>query len=268
MQGILRLLAEYGIWVVFLNVLVETAGIPIPAYPTLILAGALAARGELSGPGLLAAALVASLVADTAWYLIGRRYGHRILKTLCRVSLSPDSCVRQTQGIFERWGMASLVGSKFITGFAAVAPPLAGVSGTGLVRFLAYDTLGILLWAGSGIAAGYIFHSAVERVLLFLEGLGSWAIWILGAALAAFILFKWYQRRRFYRALRMARIGVEELYEAIRGGGEPLVLDVRSETQRRQEPRRVPGARPIAIDAIDRDLGQLPQGREIVLYCT
>jgi membrane protein DedA with SNARE-associated domain len=249
-------------------VLVETAGIPIPAYPTLILAGALAARGDLSGPGVLAAAVVACLVADTTWFLIGRRHGHRILKTLCRVSLSPDSCVRQTQGIFERWGMASLVGSKFITGFAAVAPPLAGVSGVRLVRFLAYDTLGILLWAGSGVLAGYIFHGAVEKVLLFLEGLGSWAIVIIGLALAAFILFKWYQRRRFYHVLRMARIGVDELREAIQGGGMPLVLDVRSESERRREPRRVPGARPIAADAIDRDLAAVPRAQEIILYCT
>lgn len=268
MDGIVRLLAEYGIALVFLNVLVEQAGIPIPALPTLILSGALAAKGELSGPGVLLAAVVASLLADTAWFFLGRRHGHRILKALCRVSLSPDSCVRQTEGIFHRWGMGSLVGSKFITGFSTVAPPLAGAMGASLASFLLYDTLGVLLWAGSGVLAGYLFHDAVGRVIHFLEELGSGALWLVGTALVLFILLKWWQRRRFYRALRMARIGVGELRDLIGRGVEPVVLDVRSEGERRRQPQRIPGARPIETSAIDRDLSGLLPGSEIILYCT
>lgn len=268
MQQILSALATYGIWVVFVNVLIEQAGIPVPAFPTLILAGALAARGQLSGPGVLLAALVAALIADAAWFFLGRRYGHRLLKTLCRVSLSPDSCVRQTEGIFTRWGMGSLVASKFITGFSTVAPPLAGAMGASVLSFLFYDTLGVLLWAGSGILAGYVFHDAIDRVILFLEELGTGALWILGTALALFVLLKWWQRRRFYRVLRMARIGVEELRDLMARGESPIVLDVRTEGERRREPRRVPGARPIQADAVDRDVSGVPPGQEIILYCT
>src|SRR6185503_18534991 len=130
-------------------------------------------RGDLSASGVLAAAVVAALLADTIWFAVGRRYGHRILRRLCSISLSPDSCVRQTESIYTRWGMGSLVASKFITGFSTVAPPLAGAMGARVAAFLLYDTLGILLWAGLGIGAGLVFHRQVEGVLGFLDSLGA-----------------------------------------------------------------------------------------------
>ncbi|MFN2385864.1 MAG: VTT domain-containing protein [Thermoanaerobaculia bacterium] len=268
MQDILRALAEHGPWIVFFNVFLEQVGIPVPALPTLIVAGALAARGELSAPALLAAALLATLTVDTAWFFLGRRHGQRILKTLCRVSLSPDSCVRQTRGVFERWGMPSLIVARFITGFSTVAPPLAGAMGARLGPFLFYDTLGTFLWAGSGLLVGHVFHRAIDRILESLEHLGSRALFVLGGALVLFVLLKWYQRRRFYRTLRMARIGIEELRDLIGRGAQPLVLDVRSEVERRRQPQRIPGARPIETEAVDRDLSGVPAGSEIILYCT
>jgi membrane protein DedA with SNARE-associated domain len=268
MDDIVRALVQYGPWIVFFNVFLEQVGIPVPALPTLIIAGALAARGELSALLVLAAAMLATLTVDTAWFFLGRRHGERILKTLCRVSLSPDSCVRQTRGVFERWGMPSLIAARFITGFSTVAPPLAGAMGARFVPFLFYDTFGTFLWAGSGLLVGHLFHRAIDRVIAFLEQMGPRALLIVGAVLVLFVLMKWYQRRRFYRTLRMARIGVEELRELIGRGAEPLVLDVRSEGERRRQPHRIPGARPIETEAVDRDLAGVPAGSEIILYCT
>jgi membrane protein DedA with SNARE-associated domain len=262
-------LTQYGVALVFANVLVEQVGIPIPALPTLLVAGSLVRQGKLSFAALLAAAVAASLIVDTTWYFLGRRYGHRVLKTLCRVSLSPDSCVRQTEGIFEKWGMASVVLARFITGFSTVAPPLAGAMGAKLSSFLFYDSLGTLLWAGMGLLVGFIFHRAVEDVLSFLEGLGTGAFYVLAAGLALFVLFKWWQRRRFYKALRMARISVEELRQLVaQGPTRPVILDVRTAAAREHDPRRIPGASTMSVDEIDSKLPGIRPDIEVVLYCT
>jgi len=260
--------SRYGVALVFGSVLVEQIGIPIPAMPTLLVAGSLARAGKLSPIALLAAAVVASLVADTVWYLLGKRYGHRILKTLCRVSLSPDSCVRQTEGIFEKWGMASVVVAKFITGFSTVAPPLAGAMGAKLPAFLFYDALGTILWAGGTLLVGFVFHRAIEDVLSFLESLGTGALYLVGAALLLFVLYKWWQRRRFYKALRMARINVEELRNLFEKGEGPVVVDVRQPGERQRDPRRIPGAMTMGMSETDATLPGISPETEIVLYCT
>jgi membrane protein DedA with SNARE-associated domain len=268
MKSLLTYVAKYGVALVFANVLVEQIGIPLPALPTLIVAGALARDGKLSFVALAGAALAASLAADMIWFVLGRRYGHRLLKTLCRVSLSPDSCVRQTEGIFERWGMASLVAAKFITGFSTIAPPLAGAMGAKLPAFLFYDALGTILWAGGGLLLGFVFHRAIDDVLSSLESLGTGAFYVLAAGLAMFVLYKWWQRRRFYRALRMARINVEDLRGLFEKGEKPVVFDVRTPAERSHEPRRIPGASTMSVSEIDARLPGISPETEIVLYCT
>ena len=222
--GLLEQVAKYGIAFVFGNVLLEQIGLPIPALPTLIVAGALAARGDLSAPLVLLVAVVASLIADLLWFALGRRQGYRVLSVLCRVSLSPDSCVNQTEAFFNRYGLASLLFAKFVPGFSTVAPPLAGASNASVASFMAWDAGGALLWAGSGFAAGAIFHRAVDRVLDVLASFGGGALVFVGSALVLFILWKYAQRRRFYRALRMARISPQEVSRSDRArriAGDP-----------------------------------------------
>ncbi|HEX9304204.1 MAG TPA: VTT domain-containing protein [Thermoanaerobaculia bacterium] len=268
MSKLVAYVAQYGMALVFANVLVEQIGIPIPALPTLIVAGALARDGKLSFSALLFAAAVASLAADGVWYALGRRFGNRVLKTLCRVSLSPDSCVRHTESIFERWGMASLVASKFITGFSTVAPPLAGAMGASLPSFLFYDTIGTVLWAGGGLLIGFVFHRAIDDVLSFLEGMGTGAFYLLAVGLVLFVLYKFWQRRRFYKALRMARISVEDLRALFEKGEKPVVVDVRGKGERQRDPRRIPGATTMDVTELDAKLPGIPPDGEVVLYCT
>ncbi len=268
MHQLSQIIAHYGIWLVFLNVLVEQLGIPLPALPTLIVAGALASQGAISAPGVFFAALVAALIADTTWYVLGRRHGRRLLNTLCRVSLSPDACVRQTEGIFERWGVRSLIAAKFVAGFSTVAPALSGMMRVPPRKFFAYDTVGVVMWAGSGIGLGFVFHGAVDKILDFLDGYGRGALLILGGVLALFILFKWWQRWRFFRALRMARISPQELHGLIDAQAKPVVVDVRTETGLRGSPRRIPGAMVLDLQSIDANIARIPKGREIVVYCT
>src|SRR5438034_2203964 len=226
MARLIHLVVVYGVPLIFLNVFLEQIGAPVPAAPTLIVAGALSREGRMSSTHVLIAAVLASLVADWVWFLLGRHYGYRILRLLCRISLSPDSCVRDTEAKFERWGLKSLLIAKFIPGFSTVAPPLAGAAKRSTFAFLLYDGIGAILWAGSAVAAGRAFHRAIDRVILALENLGGWALVILALAVALFIMAKWAQRVSFYRRLRMARIHVHELKAMLDRGEKPVVLDV------------------------------------------
>ena len=261
-------LSRRGLLLVGANVLLEQIGLPIPAFPTLVLAGALAAAGTLPLSGLLAVSVAASLAGDTVWFLLGRRHGHRILRTLCRLSLSPDSCVRQTESIFDRWGLPSLLVAKFIPGFSTVAPPLAGSGRVRLAPFLGFSAAGAALWAGSALFLGALFHDAVDRILDLLSRLGNGALLFLAGAFVLFLAVKWEQRRRFFRHLRMARIPAAELHRLMSGGEAPLILDVRSKAARAGDPRRVRGALVLDIENLDAQLPFLPKDREIVLYCT
>ncbi|HEY8181912.1 MAG TPA: VTT domain-containing protein [Thermoanaerobaculia bacterium] len=262
MSALIELVIRYGVPLVFLNVLLEQLGVPVPAVPTLIIAGALSREGRISSTHVLIASVLASLIADWIWFMLGRRYGYRILKTLCRISLSPDSCVRDTESKFERWGLKSLLFAKFVPGFSTVAPPLAGAARHSTIKFLIYDALGAAVWAGSAVAVGRAFHTAIGRVIDSLESLGGWAVAIVIAVIAIFIFFKWAQRQNFYKQLRMARVSVHELKGLMDQGVQPLIVDARSESARNRDPRRIPTA--VTLDIFD----SLGAGREIVVYCT
>jgi membrane protein DedA with SNARE-associated domain len=268
MHKLATYLLRYGLAVVFGNVFLEQVGAPIPALPTLIVAGAFVYRGRMELLPVLGAALLASLLADTLWFLIGRWQGHRVLRTVCRLSLSPDSCVRGTEDLFERAGMPSLLYAKFIPGYNTIAPPLAGAMSKTIVSFLFWDALGSLLWLGSGLALGYLFHHAVNQVLEHLENLGFWAGAVLAGAFALVILWKWWQRRRVIKILRLARISAAELKGLLDSGNAPLIVDVRNRSAHLHDPRRIPGAMKMTIDEIDSRLGDLSREREIILYCT
>src|ERR1700674_163087 len=261
-------LGQYGWAVVFANVLIEQLGLPVPAVPTLVVAGALATGGALSTPLLFAVALLACSLADIAWYIAGRRYGNRVMKLLCRISLTPDYCVSETQARFERWGVNALLMAKFVPGLATIAPPLAGATRIGWQRFLLFNTLGGALWVGTWLGGGILLGPHVERLLRRLDEIGSIAVVITIALLAAYIAFKWWERRRFFKMLRMARISVDALYRLIDAGAKPVIVDVRSQTARALEPRRIPGALHVPLHAVDHHVKDLPRDREIILYCT
>jgi membrane protein DedA with SNARE-associated domain/rhodanese-related sulfurtransferase len=267
-QQFFSILSQYGLAVVAFNVLLNQIGLPVPAVPTLVLAGAIAASGQLSLGSLFLAAVGACVVADCAWYGIGQKYGIRVLKTLCRISLEPDSCVSETQSQFDRWGVNSLVIAKFVPGWATIAPPLAGAMRIGWLRFIFLSTLAAILWAGAGLLAGMLFKTQIARLLIRLDEVGSIAVAVALLLLAAYVGFKWWERRRFYKMLRMARISVAELYELIQSGAAPLIIDVRSPTARALEPHWIPGALHISLPDVGMHLKGLPRDRDIILYCT
>lgn len=268
MNRLIALVLRHGVPLVTLNVFLEQIGAPIPAIPTLIIAGTLTRTGRLSSTQVMIGAVLASLAADWIWFALGRHYGYRVLRQLCRISLSPDSCVRQTESSFERWGMKSLLIAKFIPGFSTVAPPLAGATRRGTVEFLIYDAGGAILWAGTAVAAGRLFHRAIAVVLARLETLGWWSVVFAASALLMVIVVKWWQRIRFFEQLRVARISPADLHAMLERGDSPVIVDARSRLARERDPRRIPTALLTELDELDRDLGHLPPYKEIVLYCT
>jgi len=261
-------IGQYGVAIVVVNVLIDQIGLPVPAVPTLIVAGALAAAGQMPLLTLFVWSVIACLVADCAWYLVGQKYGIRVLKALCKISLEPDSCVSQTQTRFERWGINSLVIAKFIPGLAIIAPPMAGAMRIGWPRFVILSTGSAVLWVGSGLVAGMLFKSQIGRLLEHVDAIGGAAGVGVVILLAAYIAFKWWERNRFYRTLRMARISVAGLYELIQAGASPLIIDVRSVTARELEPRWIPGALHVPLQDVARHVKELPRDRDIILYCT
>ena len=268
MDALTGLLAQHGLALVFANVLVAQLGLPIPALPMLVVAGALVADGTLALPSLIAAVVIASLMGDTPWYLAGRRYGYRILRTLCRISIEPDTCVKQTESIFRRWGAPSLIVAKYIPGFSTVAPPLAGTMRVGVGRFIAYSAAAALLWAALPVAGGFFFRTEVEWLLGTLEAMGAGAASVVAALVVAYVAVKTIQRWMLIRFLRMVRISVDDLRVMIDEGQEPVIFDVRSALAREAEPRRIPGAIAVELDEVERMLGHVPPGREVIVYCS
>ncbi len=261
------LLASYGPWVIALAVMLDQLGIPIPSAPTLLFAGSMIASGELSGPGTLAAATLASLPPDLLWFELGRRRGQAVLGLLCRISLEPDSCVRTTRESFERRGPGTLLFAKFVPGLQTVAPPLAGAGGMGLGRFLAFDAVGALLFNAAFLIAGYALKDQIQAFLDFLSAIGAQLLTVILASIAVWIAWKFYQRQRFLHLLRVARIDVDTLGDMLAGESPPIVYDLRDRFSLAAQAQRVPGARVIRIDELDERHAEIPRDREIILYC-
>ena len=262
MDALMQLIAQYGLWLVFASVLLDQGGVPVPAYPILIVASATVAPAAANLGAIVLVAVLAAVLADALWYSAGRRFGGSMIRLICRVSLSPETCVGTTRGLYARWGAPSLIVAKFIPGVAAVATTLAGQTGTGFVRFAFYDGIGATLWTGVAVTLGVLFHDAVQDVLLRLASLGRVGLLLLLVAVAVYVALKAWRRWRFLRLIRMARITPDELRQLMASGVQPLILDVRAATLR-QASGWIPGA--VRVGSIaELDLAAQP---EVVIYC-
>ena len=267
MPDLIHLLEHYGVFIVFAIVLIEQIGMPIPAYPILIVAGALTVNGDMSWPLVWGVALLACMISDYSWYRAGQYYGKRILKLLCRISLSPDYCVSQTEDNFNRWGPKALIVAKFVPGFNTIAAPMSGAMGTKLGKFATYSIIGAVLWSGIGIAIGRFFHSSIDQVLDTLDTMGSTALGVLAVLLGMFVLFKYIERKRFRSAMQVDRIDMEELMGLIDEGHDPLLVDARSHTAQRLEPA-IPGAILYNGSEAMALIAAAAKTRDIIVYCS
>lgn len=265
MQHILAIAEGYGPLIVFLNALVSQAGLPLPVMPTLLTAAALAKQNPYQIGEIIAAGVGGALAAELMLYCYGLRYGRRFLGLLCRISFSPDFCVRQTEAMFAKVGAWSLLFAKFVPGLSLVAVALAGVTGMSAAAFLVLDGLGSLFYVGSIVALGVIFQHAIASVVATLVEFGAFGAIIVVAAIGLYVLGRWWQRRLFIRQLRMDRITVDELRDLIEAGDPLLILDVRPKEVRQDG--IIPGAVSAHPQDIDPVVHDYARDLEIVVYC-
>lgn len=261
-------LAHYGIALVFGAVLLDLAGLPLPAAPWLVVAGALSVQGTLRADLVFASAFVAALIADHAWFLVGRRHGRRLLETICRISISPDICVSRTDRLLGRYGPSLLLFAKFVPGVSAISIPTMAAMGTPWRRFAAYDAAGCAIWCGAYIGAGAIFAREIDRLLAAMSRFGAGALELALAGVALYIVAKLFERRRLRRLHRLVRIEPAEVARLLEEGHDLVIVDARSRVARQGDPRELP--RSVVLEdpgAIE----ELPAGlrmRTVVTFCT
>ena len=266
-----ELVDRYGVLLVFVNVLALSLGLPVPAMPTLILVGAgVAMQADplwLPLAGVLGVSVLASLIGDSVWFYAGRRYGNRTLQSLCRLSLSRDTCMKRTERFYGRFGIRILSVAKFIPGLSMVSVPLAGAMQVRLPPFLRYDGLGAALWATLGLGLGVVFARQVETVIDTLSQLGTGAGVVVGTLLAAYVGWRWWRRRSLLKSLEAARIDPPELDALVRAGRPPVVFDIRAPGFRDVDPYVIPGAMFADERHLDGILASYPREAKIVIYC-
>ncbi|RQS58595.1 hypothetical protein DID96_35825 [Burkholderia sp. Bp8963] len=266
------LVAQYGPLLVFANVLAAAIGLPVPAMPTLVLFGAMAAlHPDMIGSQLvtvLALSVLGALIGDTIWYVAGRRYGGTTLKTICRLSLSRDSCVRKTERFFGRYGVRVLAVARFIPGLSLVSVPMAGALGTRYRTFAGYDALGAALWTIVGLVAGVVFHQQIDWLFAGASRLGHAVLLVIAALLVLYAAVRWMRRRALLRQLANARIGVDELDALLRDPAAPVVIDVRSAEHRKLDPFAIPGAQFADERQIGDIVARYPLTQKFVVYCS
>ena len=257
---------RHGYAVLFFWVLAEQGALPVPSIPLLLVCGALVKSGHLTGTAVVFSGLVACLIADSAWFQLGRSRGSKVLAFLCRMALEPDSCVRQTEGGFARYGVRFLLVSKFIPGMSALAAPLAGSAGASWLQFLTYDLLGAGVWISSWGVVGYVFSKQLDEVGDVVGRAGFRLMLLIVALTVGWIAWKYFQRKRFFRKLAIARIPIEELQRMLDAGEQVVIIDVRGELANPRDP--IPGALRIPLGGIEARHNEVPRDRDIVLVCT
>ena len=267
MTELLEFVVRHGYLLIFAWVFVEQAGLPIPSAPLLLAAGALAGTGQLNLGVTIGVAVLAALTSDAMWYELGRRKGVRVLQLLCRISLEPDSCVRRTQVSFGKKGPRVLLVAKFVPGLNAMVAPLAGIIRMGLRRFILFDLLGALLWVGAYSVTGYVFSGELERIAARAAFLGEWLVVILLAAFAGYVAWKFYNRQKFLRDLRISRITPEELKLKIDSGEDVIIVDLRHALDFEAQPETIPGSIHMDAAELEEAYEVIPRDREIVLFC-
>ena len=259
MDETLRFILHHGYLVLVAWVFAEQMGLPLPSIPLLLAGGALAGTGNLNLALVVFFPATGALLADVIWFQLGKYRGAKVLSMLCRISLEPDSCIRNTENRFARSGPNALVIAKFVPGLSTAAPPLAGMFGMRFTRFLAFDGAGALIYNGLFVGLGYAFSHQLKKVLLLLLAAGG---------LSLYIAWKYVQRQRFLRSLRVNRISAEELKRRIDTGEKVTIVDLRHSMDFEADPNTIPGALFLPSEEFDRRHREIPVDNELILFCT
>jgi membrane protein DedA with SNARE-associated domain/rhodanese-related sulfurtransferase len=259
---------KYGYWILFLWVLIEQLGVPVPSVPLLLAAGTLTSTHRMSLPLVLIAVVLGSLISDSLWYWMGKRYGGAVVKLLCRLSMESNTCVRKTENYFSKHGAGALVVAKFIPGLGTVAAPIAGQTGMEYRLFAIYDTAGILLWAVAFTLGGRFFGDLLKRDANALAWAARFGFLLFVLLLLSFFVWRFFRQRAFLREIRMARLDPKELKAMLDRDQPVYIVDLRHPLDYLPDPRTLPGAVLLSPDKLLEHCSEIPRDRDVVLFCT
>jgi len=267
MEQLLDYLLKHIEMVVFLTVFAEQIGLPLPAIPVLLAAGAVAGDGQANLGVITALSVVACLLGDMVWFELGRHRGRQTLTLLCRIALEPDACVRRTENFFLIHGIRALILAKFIPGLSTLAPALAGLFRVSIGRFLLFNTAGSFLWSFSFLLLGYVFSDQISYVAEMAVQFGKTAATIIVVGLASYVLYKYWHRQKLLKELRIARISPTELKQLMDDGQQSVVVDLRGTLDHVADPYTIPGALRISAEELEQRHHDIPRDRDVILFC-
>ena len=273
MAILLRAFVHHAYVILFGWVLVEQAGVPIPSVPVLLAAGTMSAAHRLHISVVLPLILLACLLADSTWFLLGRQFGTRIVNLLCRFSFEAATCVTKTQGNLGRRGRVTLLFAKFLPGLSTMAAPLAGQAGMSYRDFVLFDMVGTLGWASAWLFGGRFLGDLARRSQHLFAVLVHFAVVLVLVMVGSVLLFRYVRRLQFMQELRGLRLEPEQLLAMMRdaerqGLEPPFVVDLRHPLDVLAEPETLPHALRIGPDELKQRHELIPRDRDIVLYCT
>jgi len=209
-----------------LAVLAQQLGLPVPSIVFLMAAGALSARGQMLTSIVVLLGVLGCLAGDGLWFWVGRRWGSKAMRILCRLTPDPRGCSKNAQEKFQRYGLPVLCVAKFLPGLDMVMPPLSGAEGASVPAFFALDTVGGLLWSGAYVGLGYLFSNELDVAIRWAEHCGK----ALGIAIVApFVLYAGWRGLvllRMTRQLRLRRISPRMLSRKLKSDRNIAVLDL------------------------------------------
>ena len=268
MDAIVELLTQHGYWILLAWVLLDQLALPVPALPMILAAGALAGEGHLNLGICFIIVVFACMPPNLFWYWLGKHQGNKVLTLLCIISLEPDTCISNTTSRFHRHGTVSLLFSKFVPGLQTIAPPLAGLLGISIWRFLILDTIGSILYGAAFLLPGYWAHEFISEIGAVVAEYGTASTVLIGLLALTWLTWKIVHRQLFLRSLRGSRIQPKELHARLEAG-EPLqVADLRQRLEFNADPYTIPNAIRVPLDIFDEEIAQLTQDRPLILFCT
>jgi membrane protein DedA with SNARE-associated domain len=264
------LMARHGYALIFGLLLAEALGFPFPAAIALVAAGAAVAAHALWFPYVLATAVVALLLGDTAEFWLGRYMGWALLGFLCRVSINPETCILRSAESFYKRGKMTLVIAKFIPGVNTMAAPLAGSMKMRFTQFLRLDFAGASLYSLTYLLIGYVSRDFLAAILRGFHAAGRAMEGVVIAALLVYAIYRVVQYRKNKTYSVVPRVQVEELAKrlASEGAGRVQIVDVRSHGYYDSGAARIKNSIRIEPNNLEEEMKNLPKDKDIYLYCT
>jgi len=266
MPPVAELLREYGVVILFVWAFLVQAGMPAPAVPVLLGAGAISGSG-LGLAGTIGAGVAATVGADILWYWLGRAHGARVLAILCKISLKADSLARLAKERFAAHGARYLILAKFLPGVNPLVSGVAGAFRTPPSHFLFYSAIGALAWAGAWITLGFLSAGVIEGILAAASRAGTPLILAFVVVVVLLAAVRFVRRRLFMRQLLRSRIDIFELKQRLDRHENVLVVDLRTALDIQAEPLGIAGARWIPPEKLDGKRQPIPPGELVVFYC-